>query len=122
MPVLGERAAHRIAYRAFVGPISEGMRVLHDCPGVDNPRCCNPEHLYLGTDMDNMRDMVAKGRNVALRGEDSPHAKLTRTAVEVIRTDCGRSTVSSLARRFKVSRRAICFVIKGVTWKPKEQE
>lgn len=114
--ILGERAAHRLAYRAFVGPIPEGLRVLHNCPGGDNSRCCNPEHLFLGTDADNMRDMVSKGRNADNRGERGPAAKLTEEDVRTIRVECGSTTISELARRFGVSRRAIRFAITGITW------
>ena len=108
-----ERAAHRLSYRAFVGPIAVGMRVLHRC---DVPCCVNPQHLRLGTDSDNMQDAIAKGRHVTQRGESNPLAKLNREKVQAIRSNKGRETISELARRYAVSRRAISFVLKGETW------
>jgi len=53
------RYAHRVAWEIFIGDIPSDMNVLHSC---DNPPCCNPEHLFLGTQLDNVRDMISKGR------------------------------------------------------------
>jgi hypothetical protein len=55
------KGAHVLAYEIENGPIPEGKFVLHSC---DNPACCRPEHLFLGTLQDNKDDEVAKGRNV----------------------------------------------------------
>lgn len=63
--LLGVTRAHQLAYRAWVGPIPEGMFVCHTC---DNPPCVNPDHLWLGTAKTNNADMMQKGRYV------SPHA------------------------------------------------
>lgn len=110
---LGERSTHRMAYAAFTGPIPAGMKVLHRC---DTPRCVNPEHLFRGTDSDNVQDCLVKGRHVALAGEDNPLAKLTMEAATVIRA-APRSSIAALARRYGVSRRAVSFVMEGKTWK-----
>lgn len=64
--------AHRAAYTEFVGEIPEGMLVCHRC---DVPACCNPDHLFLGTYKDNMRDCVTKGRFKA-----AEHASKAREA------------------------------------------
>ena len=56
----GRDTVSRSAWRLSRGPIPEGMEVCHSC---DVPRCCNPDHLFLGTHADNMQDKVAKGRH-----------------------------------------------------------
>lgn len=54
------RNTHRVAWILTHGPIAAGLCVCHRC---DNPKCCNPAHLFLGTKGENTLDMVAKGRN-----------------------------------------------------------
>ena len=71
---------HRISYTLYVGPIPEGVQVLHDC---DVRNCVNPRHLFLGSHTDNMKDMVSKGRQN--HGETHGRAKLTTKQVLAIR-------------------------------------
>jgi hypothetical protein len=54
--------AHRLAYMLTFGPIPDGLQVCHNCPGGDNPACCRPAHLFLGTQAQNIADKTAKGR------------------------------------------------------------
>ncbi len=75
---------HRISYRMFVGEIPSGKFVLHSC---DNPKCFNPKHLFVGTAMDNVQDMIRKGRMVVVSayGEKNPNCKFSDDQVLAIR-------------------------------------
>lgn len=92
-------ATHRLAYELWVGPIPEGLNVLHRC---DNPPCCNPAHLFLGTHEDNMRDMVTKGRGRAPHGTASPRCRHSEEVVAAIRAAAGSTSWAELGRRFGV--------------------
>lgn len=87
--------AHRLSYLFFRGEITKGKMVLHTC---DNPPCCNPEHLFLGTNQDNMDDMVAKGRK---------NTKLTDNQVAEIIILLGEYTQDAIAKLYNVSQSTI---------------
>lgn len=78
--------AHRYAVERKNGPIASGMVVMHTC---DNPKCVNVDHLRVGTQTDNVRDMDIKGRRVnnQCRGMASYNAKITDDDVKAIRSD-----------------------------------
>ena len=106
--------AHRVAWTEANGAIPTGLCVLHKC---DNPPCINPEHLFLGTNLDNARDMVRKGRQANVRGERNPKAKLTEHQVKVIR-GCRRMgcSLKYLANRYGVTMANISDIGNGDTW------
>lgn len=114
---LGEKRAHRVSWVIANGPIPAGMHVLHKC----DVRCCvNPDHLFLGTHADNMRDMTAKSRNrfVPLPGELNPASKLTAKVVRQIRDEYARGEVSqsALAKAHGVSVITVNRAINRKTW------
>ena len=102
--------ANRMSYEIFKGNIPKSMLVCHRC---DNPKCVNPEHLFLGTTKDNMRDMVEKGRS--LYGERSINSKLTEKKVLKIRES--KKSKEFLAEKYKVSVWTIRDVLIRRTWK-----
>jgi hypothetical protein len=110
----GSKLAHRVSWEVFRSPIPEGLHVCHHC---DCPPCWNPEHLFLGTDLDNTRDAVAKNRiaPTRARGERSGAAKLTEADVRIIRS-CPESNVS-LAARYGVGVDTISEVRNHRTWR-----
>jgi hypothetical protein len=75
---LNEVLAHRISWILNYGKIPDGMHVLHKC---DNPRCIEPSHLFIGTNNDNVKDKVLKGRQQRLYGERNGRAVLTNDDV-----------------------------------------
>lgn len=112
--------AHRVAWELAHGAVPEGLDVLHHC---DNPPCVKTEpderwpegHLWLGTDLDNHRDRVAKGRSA--RGEQHGAARLTEDDVRRIRARRSvGATQLSLAVDFGVSRGTVGHILAGTYW------
>jgi hypothetical protein len=107
--------SHRLVWKLSFGDIPEGMCVLHKC---DNPACCNPSHLFLGTHQDNMKDRDRKNRQYNRCGESNGRAKLTTEQVILIRnTVFARGTAIRLARQYGVSSTAIYYARDNQTWK-----
>lgn len=114
--MLGDRyqTAHKASWFIHYGEIPEGMDVCHKC---DNPRCCNPDHLFLGTHTENMRDMISKGRHRFPRGENCHVAKLTENDVFAIKALVSQgANHGDIAKKFKVTRSTISKISRGDTW------
>lgn len=94
---------HRVSYVWHKGPIPAGAKVLHTC---DVRRCCNPDHLWLGSDADNSRDACMKGRRAR---------KLTPDDVSCIRVMPGPQV--AIGHRFGVSRSLVSMIRTGATWR-----
>lgn len=117
------KKSHRVAYEALIGPIPTGVLACHKC---DNPKCCNPAHIFLGTDMDNKLDSMKKGRHYKVGGippiffgEKHPNHKLTEQAViEIKKVYTGKyGEQTALGRKYGVDRSTIALVVKGRNWK-----
>ena len=107
--------AHRAAYRMHKGAIPQGLLLCHKC---DTRACVNPDHLFPGTQKDNMDDCASKGRRVDVWFTGEPHhsSKLTREAVELIRGERDGVSLAALALRFGVSVSAVKQVRSFRTW------
>lgn len=105
--------SHRVAYEIYNGEIPPGMSVCHKC---DRRLCNNPNHLFLGTQRDNMADMYKKNRHAY--GERNGISKLNPVSVREIRNlhSTGKP-VSDIARKFDVSARNIRNIINRDTWR-----
>lgn len=117
----GERRSHRLAWTLTNhAPIPRDKQVCHAC---DNPRCCNPKHLWIGTMLDNNRDKAAKGR--AHRGNKHHNTHLTEDVIREIRRlgnsrapwTHGDLSLVALGRRFGINHSTVARILRRQTWK-----
>lgn len=114
------KTAHRVAFELCNGAIPPGFIVCHTC---DNPSCCNPSHLMLGTTKSNSADMLIKGRQkkkeYAARGSVNGNSKLTEAEVIKIREAYSKQEMTQyeLAKEYGVSQVAIGAVVRRETWR-----
>ena len=101
--------AHRLSALIEYGPIPSNLRVCHHC---DNPKCIRPDHLFLGTDADNLGDMKAKGRSAF--GEKNGMTKLSDRDIEAIRLLVSNGfTQREIAKRYGISEGHMSTIVKG---------
>lgn len=108
---------HRHAWKLAHGDIPVGLCVLHRC---DNPPCVNVDHLFLGTQADNLRDMTAKGRRRHGHpvGEQSCLAKLTAEQVLAIRARAATGERQAhLAREYGITRQGVYRIVRRLCWR-----
>jgi hypothetical protein len=111
----GMDLAHRVAYELTYGPIPLGMQVCHRC---DNPSCVRPDHLFLGSNADNVADRQAKGRSGSARGAQNPNAKLDIERVaEIRRRHAAGETTVALGAEFGVTATLIGLIARRKVWR-----
>lgn len=108
--IAGARRASRVSWALNIGPIPDGMQVMHQC---DHPPCVNPAHLLLGTNADNCADKVAKNRQG--KGAEIYGAKLSPQLVRAIRSATG--THVAVAERFGLSEFIVRYARQRKTWR-----
>ena len=109
--------AHRLSYELHFSPLAQDQIVSHRC---DNPACVNPAHLVAGTQSDNIRDAIRKGRfpQAFIRGEMKPGHKLSVSSVRIIRRYYAAGGISQveLGRIFGVSDSLVSRVVRQLRW------
>lgn len=109
----GNSLTHRVTYQYFVGKVPKSMFVLHRC---DVPSCCNPHHLFLGTNKDNCNDRDSKNR--VRHGIKHPYAKLSDANIHEIRKLKQSGMFhSEIAKLFNISQSHITNIVNLKSWK-----
>jgi len=116
-PRQDQSRAHRLSYEIFKGKIPEGSYVCHQC---DNPKCINPDHLFVGTPKENSKDRDDKARH--FHGEAVNTNKLTKSQVIEIRDKFDAAPkkfgmLSKLGREYGVSHNQIHLIVNFLSWK-----
>jgi len=106
--------SHRVSWEIHKGKIPKGLCVLHKC---DIPSCINPDHLFLGTQAENVKDCVKKGRHKfgLMRGENQVNSKLTEKDILEIRKSS--LTQTEIAKIYKIKQATVSGIKLRKSWK-----
>jgi len=109
-------STHRLVMLLTGHELKKGDCVLHRC---DNPPCCCPLHLWIGTKADNAQDREAKGRRRALKGEDNVLSKFNEHQVRLVKRlhECEGFRQSEISRLLGLSTGVINYIVRGIYWK-----
>ncbi len=111
------RNAHRVAafLTGLIPTVDGGLHVLHRC---DNTKCCNPKHLFVGTNADNVADRVSKGRSGSARlcGENNGASKLTNEQIKQVRSLCLQDKISQtqVAKMFNIRQPQVSRIVNNL--------
>lgn len=109
-------SAHRVSWSIHKGEPPKDLHVLHRC---DVRACVNPDHLFLGTNQDNVDDKISKGRSGCLRGEASPVSKMTNDQARKIKVMLANAALKAteIAKAVGVTPKQVYDIKYGVTWR-----
>lgn len=110
-----QHKAHRVAWETANGrPVPDGLHVCHRC---DTPPCVNPDHLFIGTDADNIADMIAKGRDYrGTPAKGSEHARAIITEETAVAIYHAMGSATAISRKFGVARAVVRGIKKRTQW------
>jgi hypothetical protein len=108
-----QRLSHKIAYILAKGPIPENLHILHSC---DNPPCCNPNHLFVGTNLENVRQK--QERNRVIKGSAVAVSRITEDDALAIRIRyaSGGVTQAELGREYGIDDSVVSDIVRGTAW------
>jgi hypothetical protein len=108
---------HVASWMIHRGPIPNGLCVLHNCPGGDNPSCVNPDHLWLGTQIQNRADCVAKNRQAKGERNGGGNKLNARQVIEIRRRASSGEQQRPLAREFGITQACVSLIVTRQKWR-----
>ncbi len=100
---------HRAMFELCIGDLINVLKICHNCPNGDNPSCCNPDHMFVGSQMDNIRDSMQKGRNYRMKFVEDDIRNIINLRKKGI-------SAKDLAKKFKANVRTIYRILNREIW------